>query len=88
MCQLVIGFQHFDMGLPWIPMHVLSTYALIMSQQSTVKYGIDFSVRKSVFLELFKKKKKWYITQVRMFQESMENSIIIRSRTTCDKDQR
>ena len=44
------------MGLPWIPMHVLSTYALIMSQLSTVKYGIDFSVRKSVFLELFKKK--------------------------------
>ena len=58
MCQLVIGFQHFDMGLPWIPMHVLSTYALIMSQLSTVKYGIDFSVRKSVYLELFKKKKK------------------------------
>ena len=59
---------------------------LYTTHASTLKHGINFSVRRSAFLELFKKKEK-YITQVRMFQESMENGIIIRSHATCDKDQ-
>ena len=68
----------------------MGTYAcfvnLCTNRKSTLKHDIDFSARRSVFLELLIKK-KGYITEVRMFQESMENSIIIRSHATYDKNQ-